>query len=544
MKTVVFIVLILFSSFAFAVTLNVPGEYPDIQSAISAAQDGDTVLVAPGEYGGPIGFQGKNIVVKSTDGPSETLIRTFSDFHCVIFTGGEDSTAIIEGFTIRNRISDSEFLDTNSKDIVEKGGGIYIYESSPTVQNNIIEDCFAGSGGGVYIQNSSGFLTDNIIRNNQTSGGSNRGGGIVVAGSESNGPSSIIGCEITDNNAQYGGGIFLSHTCTEIINNEIRDNFADQEGGGISIWGMESDVYFYSNYIKGNITYHEGGGICINRGEATLIGNLIVENEGDIGGGVYESSTGIIHIENNTIAMNTAATGGGGIISTRDSLYLGNAIFWGNTGGMGSQISLPATTNLSSTHISYCDIQYGQDSIYLGPIATLYWGPGNIDVDPQFETGPLGDYHISYGSPCIDTGNPDSEYNDPEDPFNPGYALWPAMGLIRNDMGAFGGSGTGYWLSVEEEESAALPEAELRLRSFPNPFRTSCTVCYELPEFSHVVLQVYDLSGRLVNTLVDEDLSAGMYSAHMDGSDLYPGVYFIRLIAGELSESRRCIIVR
>jgi len=210
---------------------------------------------------------------------------------------------------------------------------------------------------------------------------------------------------------------------------------------------------------------------------------------------------------------------------------------------MGSQISLPASINESSTYISYCDIQYGQDSIRVDPLATLYWGPGNIDIDPQFETGPFGNYHLQGTSPCVDAGNPASEYNDPEDPFNPGYALWPAMGLIRNDMGAFGGGGVNYWLAVEEEEISPT-ETGLLLKSFPNPFSTSCTVCYQLDKSSHTVLQVFDLSGRLVETLVDEIVPAGMYSEYLDGSGLCSGMYLIRLVAGDLSTSRRCIVVR
>jgi hypothetical protein len=104
-------------------------------------------------------------------------------------------------------------------------------------------------------------------------------------------------------------------------------------------------------------------------------------------------------------------------------------------------------------------------------------------------------------------------------------------------------TGVDYWLTVEEEESFP-PETMLVLKSFPNPFSASCTVCYQLAETSRVNLSVFDLSGRLVDTLVDEVVPAGMYSEYLDGSGLCSGMYLIRLIAGDFSTSRRCIVIR
>ncbi|MCK4505651.1 MAG: T9SS type A sorting domain-containing protein, partial [Candidatus Aegiribacteria sp.] len=77
-----------------------------------------------------------------------------------------------------------------------------------------------------------------------------------------------------------------------------------------------------------------------------------------------------------------------------------------------------------------------------------------------------------------------------------------------------------------------------------NPFSSSCTVCYQLDEASQVNLSVFDLSGRLVETLVDGVVPAGMYSEYFDGSGLCSGMYLIRLVAGEHVAFRRCIIIR
>jgi len=155
----------LLAATGMAATLHVPGEYPDIPAAITAASDGDTVLVSPGTYGGPVGFQGKNIVLRSVAGPDQTVINTFWDFHAVMFTGAEDSTAVLEGFTVSNTLSNS-YADARQagRDIVEHGGGIYINGSSPTIRNNVIEYSVAGSGAGIATFSSSAVIEDNVNR--------------------------------------------------------------------------------------------------------------------------------------------------------------------------------------------------------------------------------------------------------------------------------------------------------------------------------------------------------------------------------------------
>ncbi len=72
-------------------------------------------------------------------------------------------------------------------------------------------------------------------------------------------------------------------------------------------------------------------------------------------------------------------------------------------------------------------------------------GTGNIDANPLFADSTNGDYHLQDTSPCKDTGNQASQYNDPEDPNPPsGRALDPpSKGTVRNDMGAYGGPDAG-----------------------------------------------------------------------------------------------------
>ena len=268
--------------------LLVPSEYPNIHSAISAAQDGDTVLVAPGQYNGGFSFQGKNIVVMSSDGANNTFIESpFSDFHCVMITGGEDSTAVLEGFSITNMNFDG--TSHEGRDPVDQGGGIYITNSSPTIRNNVIINCeVSGSGGGIYLENSSMFMTDCTVYNNDAW---KYGGGFFIGSSNENDPPSIIDCTITNNEAQYGGGFYIWGDTAVVINNNISDNYSDHNGGGIGI--VSTNVLLCGNYISGNDGGY-GGGVFIGGAITTITGNLIVENTAGLGAGIYEASSGAI----------------------------------------------------------------------------------------------------------------------------------------------------------------------------------------------------------------------------------------------------------
>ncbi|MGM0627761.1 MAG: right-handed parallel beta-helix repeat-containing protein, partial [Candidatus Fermentibacterota bacterium] len=305
------------ASAAIAATLHVPGEYPDIPAAISAATDGDTVLVSPGTYGGPVGFQGKNIVLRSVAGPDQTVINTFWDFHAVMFTGAEDSTAVLEGFTVSNTLYNSHpDAGQDDRDIVEYGGGIYINGSSPTVRNNVIEYSVAGSGAGIAIFSSSAIIEDNEIRYNQTTGqGPYRGGGVYISGVGEDGPTRVVGCRVYANQAQYGAGVYSNASYSEILGNTIEANEYALSGGGI--YSYNDSLLACGNLIVGNVADSHGGGIYIWRGSATLIGNVIAENyASSSGGGIYEKSTGTVHLINNTVAMNQTSQGdnhGGGL---------------------------------------------------------------------------------------------------------------------------------------------------------------------------------------------------------------------------------------
>ena len=86
-------------------------------------------------------------------------------------------------------------------------------------------------------------------------------------------------------------------------------------------------------------------------------------------------------------------------------------------------------------------------------------------------------------------------------------------------------------------------------QNYPNPFNPNTIISYQLSEISYITLKVFDIIGREVATLVDEQKEAGYYSISFDGSKLASGIYFVRLVAqsgeGKLSmQTRKLVLIK
>jgi parallel beta-helix repeat protein len=368
------IFLILTTTTAFGAVIKVPKDYSTIQTGIDVASDGDTVLVADGIYTGfnnkNLDFNGKAITVRSENGPEKSIIDCENYGRGFYFHSLEFESSVISGFTIRNGNMD-------------KGGGIFITNASPTVTNCIISENTANSsrgGGGIYCENSFPIITNCTISNNT---GYNLGGGI---GCRDSSPF-IANCKIIANESLEsngrGGGIHLQSVGTTTITNSIISDNRAKRGGGIYANSSTSLSISFCD-INGNMASVTGGGIYLGSGSRT-ISNCIISNNTVLqgsGGGIYcyHSSPAII---NCTFSENRASNTGGGMDLLSSSPTITNCIFWND---------LPNEIDEHSNNpiVTFSNIQGG------------FAGTGNIDVDPLFLGG--GDYHLTAVSPCIDTG--------------------------------------------------------------------------------------------------------------------------------------------
>jgi len=343
--------------------LRVPQDHPTIQAAINFGVSGDIVIVQPGTYKENINFEGKNVTVcsKYLETKDKTFINsTILDGNAsdtvISFNNEETKDAKLIGFTIQNGIGHDHL-----------GGGIFIYNSNPSISNVIIKDNIAEKfGGGLYLYNSNSLIENVIITNNKSLG-------------EKQG---------------YGGGIYLSNSNPVIRNSDIIDNKANEFGGGIYIYNSNPEL----------------NGLLI-------AGNEVKGTEYGYGGGIYTQYSKS-NWSDLTIADNIAKHGGGIYCNSFSSPTIMNSIIWNN---VPQEVCFHKFGDIKMT-ISYSNIMNLEDGFKTNNNGSLFFRMGVINSDPKFKNSQARDYELLKDSPCIDTGDPNEEFNDPDG--------------SRNDMGA------------------------------------------------------------------------------------------------------------
>ena len=231
--------------------VEVPGEITTIQGAIDIAVSGDSIKVAAGTYVENIDFSGKNIVVIGADRET-TIIDGDSSGSVVKFISGEDSTAVLMGFTITNGAAENGggiHLDQSSPSLYDltvsqntassSGGGIYCYDqSSPILKNSSVVNNSSGElAGGIRCWIDSNIKLENVVIANNTA--AQTGGGMHCWNNSS---PTLMNVTMINNNAGNAGGIFLRGSNPIIVNSIV--------------WGnTPQNIEFRGGINQGNITF-------------------------------------------------------------------------------------------------------------------------------------------------------------------------------------------------------------------------------------------------------------------------------------------------
>ena len=100
------------------------------------------------------------------------------------------------------------------------------------------------------------------------------------------------------------------------------------------------------------------------------------------------------------------------------------------------------------------------------------------------------------------------------------------------------------WILTDVEEGDGLPTRYWLGQNQPNPFNPVTSIRFALPNPGRVTMVLYDVAGREVRTLVDEELPAGWHRTVLQASGLASGIYFCRMSAGEFVDARKLLLLK
>lgn len=366
-------------------------------------------------------------------------------YHVVRATG-VDSTAVLDGFTIRGGYA------YGPASYNDKGGGLYAEAGAPHIANCSFEanagnfggggctfyygsaadvtSCrFEGNasrfGGGIGLTGAGGTISDCVFVSNVTQ---NDGAGIDAYESSI----TVNSCQFMNNNAGSRGGAISGFQTPNVVMNSclMKDNYAGYGGGAVHGWATHLDftnctvvgneAQFFGGGVLhqvnatttarecrflGNSGTREGAGIHANSGTLDLVNCEIVGNSTpDFGGGVWHNKGCISTIVNCTVARNSSGALAGGVGFEDGVANLVNCILWQNTDSSGGGQAAQVGTFNSTTAVNYSIVQALTGSL----------GTGNSAADPLF-VNVLGtdglpgteddDLALAPGSPARDSGD-------------------------------------------------------------------------------------------------------------------------------------------
>ena len=560
--------------------INVPDDFITIQAAIDTSINGDTVLVQPGIYLENINFLGKSITVGSlilTIGDEAYIDSTIIDgggLSCAVaFNHGEDSLAVLRGFTIRNGIQNfgggidcqddvqPQLLDllVTENTALQIGAGIYCtWNSKPRIERVRIINNEALDGAGIgFAHAAHPILTDVVIRGNRAQG---NGGGLFAG--HGGGECSLYHVTIDSNTANYGGGAYYTFSDNNTLDDVIiRENTAASGGGGLYCYG--ADPLIENCTIANNaVTDGVGGGImCEYYANPTFIQTTIRDNSAQWGGGIHSFNHSNPQLERCFIYGNNASVGGGGVdcslsayarlvnvtLTENNADSIGgaitmrtgsvaavlNSILWHN----GEQcINLTPDLGVDTILVAYSVVEGGQGAIQDNGNGLVEWSEGNLDSDPAFVNPQERDFQLDEESPCIDAGTAffawgaDTLINLGRDEY---YGEAPDMGAHEVFIDA-----------VVDDSWSNLPDQLILYPNYPNPFNSVTKIGFELLAAGRVRLQVFDITGREVATIAEEWYLAGRHVVTWDANDLQAGLYLVKLTSNSESVVQKIVLIK
>ncbi|NRA74331.1 MAG: right-handed parallel beta-helix repeat-containing protein [Planctomycetes bacterium] len=406
-----------YCSWSHAIEIRVPQDVAGIQKAIAIANDGDEIIVAAGIWNESIDFSGKNIVIRSEQGPENTLIEGTLGASVVVFQSGETSLAMLEGF----KISGGGGTASSGPQL---GGGLYISGSSPCIRDCIIEGNQASVGGGVFIDAGPSqqivFEQVQILSNLAL----DSGGALAIIGVDSG--VSLVNCVLQGNQSDtVAGAIYCEASSVQMQSCQITENSAEMLVGGVWLY-LDSEGDFFDCEFSSNSSLIVGGAVVVSDfSQLTMERCSLFDNSGGASGGglLFDvADDQLLQEVRHCVFHGNLASGSGAdvVISFNPvNVTMQRCTFGPPAFGSASSIRVnndyPGVLLLDSCiviggGIPSIDAQPGSTIAYYSCIEGLASSGIEaidcIDEDPLFVDPAAGILTLQVGSPCIDSGNP------------------------------------------------------------------------------------------------------------------------------------------
>lgn len=393
-----------------ATVRQVPGQFATIQAALTAAQPGDLVLLAPGTYRGvgnrDLSFAGKALELRGA-GPEAATIDCELQTRAIRFESAEGRASVVSGIRFINGLG-------------SPGGAIFCNQSSPTIRDCWFEQNQSiGRGGAIYADNGSRPLIQYCeFVDNDASGD---GGALALRAASS---AALLGCRFERNAGVLGGAVYCVQSSPEFSGCSFQENVASGSGGAAYI-ETASAARFINSVFDRNVAADDGGAVYSRAGsDMTWLHVTSTGNSAERGGSIYA-----VDMQGQVL----------------------NSVLWQNvaTQNVGPEIALALGTSGSpcGPSVDYSNVAGGLAQVSVVGCA-LNWGSNNVNANPLFALST--DYHLLPDSPSRDAGTDQLPFSLPVSDFDGASRVADGGAGLTPDQGAFEASAASATLAVSD----------------------------------------------------------------------------------------------